>query len=42
MCALVPGSTASPLCNQPTGNLQLQYLLDQHLLAEIPTNTSKI
>ncbi|SNQ48374.1 conserved exported hypothetical protein [Frankia canadensis] len=42
VCALVPGSTASPLCNQQTGNLQLQYLLDQHLLAEIPVNTSKI
>ncbi|MEX5711435.1 TNT domain-containing protein [Parafrankia sp. FMc6] len=38
VCSLVPGGTTSPRCNQTTGNLQVQYLLDNKYLVEVPAD----
>ncbi|OHV30773.1 MULTISPECIES: TNT domain-containing protein [Pseudofrankia] len=38
VCALVPGATASSQCDQASGNLQTQYLLDNGYLAEVPVD----
>lgn len=42
VCALVPGSAASPLCNPSSGNLQVQYLLDNNYLVEIPVDNRTV
>lgn len=40
VCVLVPGSVDSDLCDQTTGNLRIQYLLDQGYLVEVPAGDS--
>lgn len=42
VCALISGAGSSAQCDQKSGNLQTQYLLDNSYLAEVPVADEKV